>query len=122
MKTSKYIQLENELEPYKSVMIKAADAVIKEQISKYPIMVLHQDVIGLGIPIVEKEEGKGSWHIRISTLEEFVSKKVIEERKVDSFRTIYKDPKKFICLFVLSELGAQFVFIPRIKSQPTSKS
>ena len=113
MRTSKYAQLESELESYIPVMSKASDAVISQKISKYPILVVHQDLIEIGIELVNKNETTGNWFVRISSLEEFVTKKLIEEIKVDSFRTIYKDQKKYLCLFVLSELGAQFIFMPR---------
>lgn len=115
MRTSKYVQLESELETYLPLMAKASDAVIEQQISKYPILVVYQEPIAIGIKIVDNNEVQGQWSICLSTLEEFVSKKLIEKIKVDSFRTIYKDQKKYLCLFVLSELGAQFVFIPRKK-------
>jgi len=32
---------------------------------------------------------------------------------VQDFRQVYKDPEANLCLFVLSDLGAQFIFIPR---------
>ena len=113
MQTSKFIQLESELESYKPVMAKAADSILNEQISKYPIMVIHQEEIQIGINLVDRKKVEGNWSVNLSTLEEFVSKGLIESHKIDSFRTIYKDKKKFICLFVLSELGAQFVFISK---------
>lgn len=113
MRTSKYVQLEGELEAYVAVMSKASNAVISQEISKYPILIVHQYPIEIGIALVNSKEVEGNWSVRISTLEEFVLKKLIEEIKVDSFRTIYKDQKKNLCLFVLSELGAQFVFMPR---------
>ncbi len=113
MRTSKYARLESELEAYIRMMTKASDAVISQEISKYPILVVYQESIEVGILIVDQNDMDGYWSVRISTLEEFVSKKLIEEIKVDSFRTIYKDQKKYLCLFVLSELGAQFVFMPR---------
>lgn len=113
MQTSKFILLETELDSYKPVMAKAADSVIDEGISKYPIMVVHQEEIDIGIKLVDRTKVSGNWSVNLSTLEEFVQKKLIESHKIDSFRTIYKNKKKFICLFVLSELGAQFVFISK---------
>ncbi len=113
MQTSKFIQLETELDAYKPVMAKAADSVIEEGISKYPIMVIHQEAIEVGISLIDRNKVSGNWSVNLSTLEEFVNKELIEKHKIDSFRTIYKDKNKFICLFVLSELGAQFVFISK---------
>ncbi len=113
MKTSKYKQLESELENYKPVMSRAFDAVLGQGITKYPILIIHKEQINIGIPLVDEDQVEGNWSVRMSTLEEFVAKKLIEEIKVDSFCTVYKDKKKYLCLFVLSELGAQFIFMPK---------
>ncbi len=117
MQTSKFIQLETELDAYKPVMAKAADQVIEEEVSKYPIMVVYQENIEIGINLVDRKKIDGNWSVNLSTLEEFASKGLIQNHKIDSFRTIYKDKKKFICLFVLSELGAQFVFISKSRKE-----
>ena len=113
MQTSKFFQLEIELNDYKPVMSQAADKVIQEGISKYPIMVVHQEEIEIGLKLVDRTKVSGNWSVNLSTLEEFAQKGLIERHKIDSFRTIYKDKRKYICLFVLSELGAQFVFISK---------
>ena len=111
-KTSEFIQLEKELTPYKETMEKAADSVLDQEVSLYPIFVVHQQEMEIGILLFEH-----LWSVHISCLEEFVSKQLINVEKVDSFKTIYKNPSKFLCLFVLSELGANFIFLPR-KAKP----
>ena len=93
-------------------MHKAAQSILDQEVTKYPIFVIHQHEVELGIPLLE-EDHVSKWQIQASSLEEFVSKQIISPEKIDSFRTIYKNPEKHFCLFVLSELGAQFIFIPR---------
>lgn len=110
--TSKYKQLESELDPYKKIMGLAGDSIIDQEVSKYPIFVAHQHEVEIGISILD-EDKSGKWKVHASTLEEFVSKQIIEVDKVDSFKTIYKSPKSHCCVFVLSELGAKFIFLPR---------
>lgn len=110
--TEKYIQLQEELQTYKSVFRKAADSVLDMEVSSYPIFVIHQHSIELGIPIVEREKVKGNWSVNVSSLEEFVSKQVIQPEHIEDFKRVYKDPGLYFCLFVLSELGAQFIFMP----------
>jgi hypothetical protein len=105
--------LEQELQPYKSILSKAADAVIDQEVSDYPIFVVHQQEVSMGIPLVDKDKTKGNWSVNVSSLEEFVTKQIINNEKVENFRKTYKDPEEFLCLFVLSELGATFIFIPR---------
>lgn len=112
MSTTKYIQLEKELMPYKKIMGVAADSILDQEITKYPIFIVHQHTVEIGVPLM-KEANDNKWNVHASSLEELVSKQIIEQNKIDSFRTIYKAPDKFFCLFVLSELGAKFIFIPR---------
>ena len=95
-------------------MVKASESIRNQEISKYPIFILHQHDLEIGIPLVEDHT---IWKIHASSLEEFVSKQIVEEQKVDSFRTIYKNPDQYFCFFVLSELGANFIFTPIKGSQ-----
>ena len=112
METSKYLQLEKELIPYKDIMNQAADSVLDHEVTKYPIFVVHQHSLEIGVALTS-EDSDELWKVQVSSLEEFVSKQLIETNKVDSFRTIYKSPEKYFCLFVISELGAKFIFMPR---------
>ena len=114
-KSAKFRQLERELKPYLPIMEKASDTIMQKDISKYPILVVHQQEIELGIPVVVKDKSKGNWSIHASTLEEFATKQVIAAEKIEDFQGIYKNPKQDLCLFVISELGAKFIFVPRLK-------
>lgn len=109
----KFRLLESEMEPYKAALGKAADTILEQDVSEYPIFVVHQQQMDIGIPLFEKEEVKGNWSIHASTLEEFVTKQVILPEKVDDFKAVFKNPALYLCLFVLSELGATFIFLPR---------
>lgn len=110
----KYNQLKVELKPYMKAMIQASETIIDKEVSTYPIMIAHQQELELGIPIVTVETyPQGKWNIHASSLEEFVAKQIITPDKVQNFRGTYKDVKNFVCVFSLSELGAQFVFLPR---------
>jgi hypothetical protein len=113
-KSALFFQLERELKPYIGIMEKASIAIMEKDISKYPILVVHQQEIELGIPVVSKNQSKGNWSINASTLEEFATKQVISAEKIEDFQGIYKDPNQELCLFVISELGAKFIFMPRI--------
>lgn len=105
-------QIEAEIRPWIPLMGRLADQVLDQEVSRYPIFVVHPATIELGLPVVEK--GPNSrWSIHISTLEEFAAKQIIEAEKIHDFREVYRDPELRLCLFVLSDLGAQFIFIPR---------
>ncbi|MCB0583516.1 MAG: hypothetical protein KDD10_29825 [Phaeodactylibacter sp.] len=110
---SQYHQLEEAFKPYAALMGRAADAILDQDVSNYPIFVAHQYQVDIGIPLIVKKAGGPEWSIHASTLEELVTKNIIETSRVDHFRSIYKNPEKYLCLFVLSELGANFIFLPR---------
>lgn len=116
-KAERILLLEKELEIYNKVAGEASDIIIEQGVSNYPIIVAHQDEINFGLPLVDKNKTKGNWNLNASTLEEFVVKNILHQDKVNNFRSTYKDSSEFICLFVLSELGANFLFMPRKKSK-----
>lgn len=111
-KELQYKQLELELDPVKSVLNFATDTILDQDVSRYPIFVIHQQEINLGIPL-EIDSALSRWKANASSLEEFVTKQLIESEKVDDFKRVYKDPQEFLCLFLIEETGANFVFIPR---------
>ena len=73
---------------------------------------LHLEAVEVGIPL-NTDNIEGRWKVNASTLEEFVAKQIVLPEKVDNFKSVYKDPAKFLCLFVTDKSGATFVFIPR---------
>ena len=109
----RFLQLQEDIRQYQAILAKASDAVVDGDVSNYPILVMHKQEVDVGIPIVEEVAGMDNWRIHMSSLEEFVTKQLIEMDKVDEFIRIYKEPSTHFCLFVISELGAQFIFIPR---------
>ena len=112
-KAEAYITLQKELDIFRKLMTQAAKVIVDNDVSTYPIMVAHQQELELGMPIFNREENKGSkWSIHASTLEEFVSKQIIFPEKIEEFKSNYKSSDDSICIFVLSELGAEFIFLP----------
>ncbi|MEM9991198.1 MAG: hypothetical protein AAF738_05500 [Bacteroidota bacterium] len=115
MSQLQYRFLEQELQAYNAILSKAADAVLDQDVSNYPIFVAHQQEIGAGLPLIQRQNTSGNWSINVSTLEEFVTKRLISTDKIDFFKAQYKNPRENLCLFVLSELGASFIYIARKK-------
>ncbi len=107
----KYLQMQIELAPLKQTMGQAADTIMDKEVSDYPIFVVHKQEVELGIPLFESQPGQ--WSVHASSLEEFVSKQLIFPEKIEDFKASYKDPEVYLCLFVLSDLGAQFIYVPR---------
>ena len=105
--------LETSLKPFIPMLGQAVDTIQNENVSEYPILVVSEQEIELGIPLGKEHSFAGKWSINASTLEEFVAKKLIEAEKLEDFKSIYKDPQKFLCFFVIVNIGATFVFLPR---------
>ena len=111
--TEKLLQLKKELSGYLAAMAEAAEVIVDQEVSLFPIFVVHQHTVDIGINIVDKEKASGNWSVNASTLEEFVTKQILSTEKVDDFKTLYKSHDDELCLFVLSELGANFIFLPK---------
>ncbi len=111
--SERMLLLEKELQPYKKMMGEASDIIRDKEVSEYPILIVHQQEVELGIELFNSEKQGGKWSINASTLEEFSGKQLIANDKVEEFRRTYKDPELFLCLFVLSDLGSQFIFTTR---------
>jgi hypothetical protein len=111
--TEVYNKLLNELDPYLELMGKAGDTIMDEGVSSYPIFGVHQLELDLGLLLIVRQDEGAKWSIQASTLEEMVAKNLIDIAKVNDFRQVYKNPRESLCLFVLSDQGAQFIFIPR---------
>jgi hypothetical protein len=104
--------LQNDLKSYMPALRQAADTIVVQEVSHYPIFVVHQHTVDIGINIVDKETTEGNWSVNASTLEEFVAKQIIDTEKVDDFRHLFRNHRDELCLFVLNESGANFVFMP----------
>ena len=109
----KYLELEDDLRRYRKALNQALDIMLDQEISNYPIFILHQQELAMGVPLIEASEKTGVWTVHASSLEEFATKGLIVPEKIPDFQKNYKDHTDSFCLFVLSELGAQFIFYPR---------
>lgn len=108
-----YQQLQQELQPFMKMMGEASDTITSQEVSLYPIFVLHREEIELGIPIKAYEGELSDWAINASTLEEMVAKQIVQNEKVENFKNIYKPTTSHLCLFVVAKNGATFAFLPR---------
>jgi len=109
----KLLVIENEMKRYNKLLAAASDKILATKASEYPIFVVAKQPIALGINILDRTKVNSNWSINVSSLEEFTANNLVYKAKVPEFQKTYKDPKQFICLFVLSDLGAQFLFVPR---------
>jgi hypothetical protein len=81
--------------------------------SKYPIFAASQNPVPIGSKLIGIHEMNGNqWHYHASMMEEFVQREIIAEENVEVFKTSYKDPDEFCCLFVLDNDFVNFIYIP----------
>ncbi len=109
---SPLISLEKDLKFFGESIREVATEIRVEGLSEYPIFVAHQHELALGELILDRHDLGRSWSIHASTLEEFVERGVIKKELKQRFEDNYKDPEKFICVFVVTPEGANFVFVP----------
>jgi hypothetical protein len=94
--------------------LKEASYLIRKRgFSEYPIFPISKDnSVPIGQLLVDKHEVATSWYYNASYLDEFVQRELIEKEKVESFKTSFKDPDEFCCLFVVDGDFTRFVYIP----------
>lgn len=101
-----------DLNLFKDSIKEVSDDIINEGYSKYPIFIAHQAEVKLGEVILDREELGINFTIQASTIEEFVNRNIIKPNNLEKFKSAFKDPKKFCCIFLITEYGGQFIFVP----------
>ena len=104
--------LEQDLRYYNDAVKEVANEILNNNLSEHPVFIAHELPINIGEMILDKDDFKRSWSISASTLEELVEANVIEEDKKEEFKKVFKDPRKHICVFLISEKGGNFIFYP----------
>lgn len=104
--------LQTMLRHYRRMLNQAADTIINENVSNYPVFVVTAQPIEVGLPLIERGDLLNTWQVNASTLEELVVKRIVESERTDAFIDMCRKSPEKICLFVISELGATFVMMP----------
>lgn len=93
--------------------------VIADGISEYPIFISSNSVLPIGNPILNPEEYPHlNWFFYISTLEEFMKRKIMPKENAERFRRTFaqKDAQACVCL-LNADSEPQFVFLPFAKAE-----
>jgi hypothetical protein len=109
---SPLVSLRRDLKLFSEPIKEVAVEIMVEGLSKYPIFIAHQHELKLGEVILDRHDLNSSWSIHASTLEEFLERGVIKPELKQRFTDTYKNPKDFMCVFVVVPEGANFVFVP----------
>jgi hypothetical protein len=103
--------IEKLLKQNRETLRNAAETIRLQDVSNYPIFVISQKEIELGIPLILRGQLPDDWIINASTLEEFYSKQIIAADKVDDFRALYKKNINDICVFAFMGDSGKILFI-----------
>jgi hypothetical protein len=104
--------LRSDLLLYKDMLKETSLEIMSGDFSSFPIFVAHQFEASIGQVILDRKELGTTWTVHASTFEEFVEIGIITKDKTEFFKKTYKDPNEFICIFIITEKGGKFVFIP----------
>lgn len=90
----------------------ASYQIRKRGFSDYPIFAISKDPLPIGAVLIAREDVATEWHYHASYLDEFLQRKLVSEDKLEDFKSTYKDPDEFCCLFVVDGSFTKFIFIP----------
>ena len=104
--------LKVDLKIYGEMIYEVSLDMIAEGFTQYPIFIATEHEVKIGELILDKNDQSATFSIYTTTLEEMVNRKLVLENKKEDFITAYKDPKKFMCVMLLTATIASFVFVP----------
>lgn len=90
----------------------ASYQVRSRKFSNFPIFPISKTENPIGQLLIDRNQTGLDWFYNITYLDEFIQRLLIEEEKVEGFKSAYKDPDEFCCLFVMDGALTSFVYIP----------
>lgn len=96
---------------FKKICSQALQIVMEQDVSLYPVLVAHRLDVNLGLPLLRHAQTGSSFALRISTLEELVTKQIIALENIQQFKGLYRKHRNRFCVLVIDDLVADFVFI-----------
>lgn len=79
--------------------------------TKYPVFAAHQHQLVLGELMFDKDEYGRNWSIHATTVEELIEKGLVGESHEKQFKAAFKDPKKYMCILMISPSNTHFAFL-----------
>ncbi|MCU0357448.1 MAG: hypothetical protein MUE95_07695 [Cyclobacteriaceae bacterium] len=90
----------------------ASYQIRKRGFSEYPIFPICKEEQPVGRILIDKQVAEVDWNYYASYLDEFVQRELIAPDKQEAFKSTYKDPDEYCCLFVVDKTFTNFVYIP----------
>jgi hypothetical protein len=114
--------LKDDLEYYNEMLKEVSADILKEGFSKYPIFIAHQDEIKLGDLLLDGSEHQRSFNISATVLEDLLERNIVTKSKEEEFKLAYKNPNQFMCVLLVANNNAQFIFVPYKQKSNNVKS
>ncbi len=107
-----FLRIQTELKPCFGIMGQAADTILDAEVSSYPVFIAARQEVPIGVLLTSAENG---WNVNATTLEELVTRQIVAQDHIADFRMVYKDPRQYLCVFIIRDEGSNFLFIPRLE-------
>lgn len=109
--------LKEDLKFYNDLIKEVAVDIVAEGFSKHPVFIATEHEVKTGNLVFDKNEYARDFNIYATTIEELEEQKLILPAKKAEFIRTFKDPRKFMCVLLLTAETASFVFVPYRKKQ-----
>ena len=107
------VEIERLLKQHRATLSAAAETVRLEDVSNYPILVVSNALIELGIPLILRGQLPNDWSVNVSTLEEFHARRLVNETQIDDIRQLFRAHTDDLVVFIVAEDGSgRFASIP----------
>jgi len=92
--------------------LKEASYQIRKAGFEFPIFPITKEQLPIGQVLIPGAALNLEWNYYASFLDEFIQRELVAPDKEEEFKSAYKDPDEFCCLFVVDDGFASFVYIP----------
>ncbi|WP_258105797.1 hypothetical protein [Marinoscillum sp. MHG1-6] len=107
----KYLgQISSDFVKVAELLKEASYQIRKRGFSEHPVFPISKNDLPIGQLLYEAGKMENEWNYYASFAEEFLERKLIEDKEV--FVQAYKDPDEFCCLFIVDKDFTNFLFIP----------
>lgn len=114
--------LKSDLRIYAEMMHEVAFDIVKQGFSKYPMFIATEAEIKMGELILDRNDYAATFNIYASTMEEMLERGLIQENKKQNFVSNYKDPRKHMCVLLVTNGVASIVFYPYQSNEKLDKT
>lgn len=104
--------LKKDIAFYKPYLKETADEMLSGGFTRFPVFIASQHQVNLGQPLFDRLEFDRLWNINATSVEDLTQAGAILPDKLEPFKQAYKNPADSMCLLMVTDAGAHFVFMP----------